>query len=104
MRVKDIPLARMVTVRRALSDTVVSTPKSGADRVVPIIAELRALFEPAMKRKLPEALLVVDELGGAPRRQKVLHRLKALCRTAGTREWSFHPIRHFFVTALSIAA
>src|SRR5262249_1439126 len=54
MRVKDVSLARnLVTIRRALSDDIVSTPKSGADRVVPLIPELRAILEPAMKRKLP---------------------------------------------------
>lgn len=101
MRVKDVSLAKnLVTIRRALSDDIVSTPKSGAERVVPLIPELRAILEPAMKRKLPEALIVVDKLGGAPRRQKVLRRFKALCVQAGTREWSFHSIRHFFVTAL----
>jgi len=101
LRVKDVSLVKsLVTIRRALSDDVVSTPKSGAERVVPMIPELRAILEPAMKRKLPEALLVVDELGGTPRRQKVLRRFKALCAQAGTREWSFHSIRHFFITAL----
>jgi integrase len=101
VQLKDVSLARdLVTIRRALSDDVVSTPKSGADRVVPLIPELRAILEPAMKRKLPEALIVVDERGGAPCRQKVLRRFKALCVQAGTREWSFHSIRHFFVTAL----
>jgi hypothetical protein len=101
MRVKDVSLAKnMVTIRRALSDDVVSTPKSGADRVVPLIAELRAVLEPALRRKLPEALIVTDELGRTPSRQKVLSRFKALCRKAGTREWSFHSIRHFFVTTL----
>jgi integrase len=101
MRVKDVSLANnSVTIRRALSDDVVSTPKSGADRVVPLIPELRAIVEPAMKRRLPEALIVTDENGRTPRRQKVLRRFKALCRAAGTREWSYHSIRHFFVTAL----
>ncbi len=53
-----------------------------------------------MKRKLPEALIVTDEHGRAQRRQEVLRRFKVLCAQAGTRPWSFHATRHFFVSAL----
>ncbi len=101
LRVKDVSLRdNRITIRRALSADVVSTPKSGADRVVPLIPDLRAILEPAMKSKLPEALIVTDESGGTPRRQKVLRRFKALCEQAGTRVWSFHALRHYFITAL----
>ncbi len=101
LRVKDVSLVDgRITIRRALSADVVSTPKSGADRVVPVIPELRAILEPAMKRKLPAALIVTDEHGRAPRRQEVLQRFKALCVQAGTGVWSFHSLRHHFVTSL----
>jgi integrase len=37
---------------------------------------------------------------GRPRRQEVLRLFKKLCRETGTKEWSFHSLRHHFVSSL----
>lgn len=54
----------------------------------------------AVKSKLPRARVVLDERGGTPTRQQVLHQLKRFLRRSGLPERSFHSLRHYFITEL----
>jgi site-specific recombinase XerD len=53
-----------------------------------------------MKSKLPMARIVVDEKGKTPGRQMLLHRLQRFLKKQSMRHWTYHQIRHFFVTEL----
>jgi len=53
-----------------------------------------------MKDKLPRARLVIDEDGNTPRRQQLLHRFSRFLKHEGLRHWSFHSLRHFFISEL----
>ena len=101
LEVRDVDLTRAhIIVRRAFSDDVVITPKSGHERIVPLLPDLRDVLEVAMRRKLPHARIVVTESGATPGRAHVLTALKRLEAKLGVREWNFHSLRHFFVSEL----
>ena len=78
----------------------VLTPKSGHERVVPIVPELATLLTEAVRCKLPAARVVVDEHGGTPTRQGLLARLKALQHRHQLPSRSVHSLRHYFCSAL----
>jgi len=101
LEVRDIDFGQhRLLVRRALSEDVSLTPKSGDERQVPLVALLETRLREAVKGKLPRARVVVDEQGRTPRRQTVLHLFKLLLRKNGLKERSFHSLRHYFVTEL----
>lgn len=101
IEVRDIDLEEhRILIRRAFSENVSMTPKNSHERVVPLVPELEARLRDAMKNKLPKARIVVDENGNTPRRQQVLHRFQKFLKEAGIRRWSFHSLRHFFISEL----
>lgn len=89
-----------ILVRRAFSDDEVLTPKSTHERVVPLFPELRDILVEPTRRKLPHARVVFTERGSTPGRAHVLTALKRLEEKLVLREWSFHSLRHFFISAL----
>lgn len=98
---RDLDLERKrILVRRALSDEVSLTPKSGHEREVPLALALEHRLRDAVADKLPRARVVLDDGGNTPSRQQVLHRFKRFLRVAGLKERSFHSLRHFFVSEL----
>jgi integrase len=102
IEVRDIDLKQdLIRVRRAFSDDEVLTPKSGNERIVPIIGDLRPILVEAVRGKLPKARIIVTATGRTPTRQYVLTALKNLEEQIGMRPWSFHSLRHYFITALS---
>ena len=102
IEVRDIDLKQdLIRVRRAFSDDEVLTPKSGNERIVPIVGELRPILVEAIRGKLPMARIVVTATGRTPSRQYVLTALKNLEERMKLRPWSFHSLRHYFITSLS---
>jgi integrase len=89
-----------VLVRRALSEDVSLTTKSGRERVVPLVPELEARLREAMKGKLPRARIVVWPDGVTPRRQEVLYQFWKHLKKRSLRRWSFHSLRHHFISEL----
>jgi integrase len=90
----------VVKIRRALSANEVSTTKGKKERQIPLHPSLREALRPLLGRLAPHELLVRNGAGKSPSRQAVLTAFQLLCAKAGTRVWSFHSIRHFFVTML----
>ena len=102
IEVRDIDLKQdLIRVRHAFSHDEVLTPKSGHERMVPIVGDLRPLLVEAVRGKLPKARIVVTATGRTPSRQYVLTALKKLEERIGLRPWSFHSLRHYFITSLS---
>lgn len=101
LEVRDVDLEQhRILIRRACSEDVVMTPKNDQERVVPLVPELEAYLRDAMKDKLPRARLVVDEHGKTPRRQRLLHCFRLFLKREGIRHWTFHSLRHFFISEL----
>ena len=88
------------TYRRALSEDVSLTTKSGRERVEPLVPELEARLREATKDKLPQARVVVWPDGTTPHRQEVLYRFWKFLKQQGIRRWSFHSLRHAFISEL----
>ena len=60
LEVQDVQLASgQILVRRALSESEVTTPKSGHERAVPIGPMLKPVLEEAVRAKLPKARMVM---------------------------------------------
>jgi integrase len=89
-----------IHVRRALSEHEVLPPKSGDDRNVPMHPRLASILREAVRAKLPKVRIVTTSTGTTPTRQSTLARFKALLAKTGLREWSFHALRHYFVSTL----
>jgi integrase len=101
LEVRDVDFeGHRILLRRALSEGVSLTPKSGHERMVPLVPELEALLREGARSKLPRARIVVDDRGETPCRQRVLHLFKRVLRQAGVQERSFHSLRHHFITEL----
>ncbi len=101
IEVGDVDLAPgRIVVRHAMSDRVITTPKSGHERIVPIAPALRPILEDALRGKLPKARLLTTAHGTTPPRQHVLIRLNALEDRLGMKRWTFHQLRHHFCTSL----
>jgi len=101
LEVRDIEFEQHhIVIRRALSEDQSLTPKSGAERKVPLAVELESRLREAVKDKLPRARVVLDAKGETPRRQAVLRLFKKYLRDAGMKERSFHALRHYFISEL----
>ena len=101
LEVGDVDLSSScIHVRRSLSEDVVTTPKSGHERIVPLAPELHDILVTAMRTKLPKARVIVTSVGTTPRRTQVLSKLKALQSRHGLKERSFHSLRHYFCSTL----
>lgn len=101
LEVRDLDLqGGRLLVRHALSEDEVVTPKSGHERMVPLVPSLADRLREAMKDKLPRARVVVGDAGETPTRQDVLRFFKSFLRRQGLKEWSFHSLRHYFVSEL----
>lgn len=98
LRWADVDLAvRTITVRRARSRGIESTPKSGHERAIPIAPQLFGLLEEAS----PKTGLVALNMDGEPWGEfGLLLAFQRAAKKAGVRGFRFHDLRHFFVTAL----
>jgi integrase len=101
LEVRDVDFeGGRILVRRALSEDISLTTKSGRERVVPLVPVLEARLREAVKGKLPLARIVVWPDGVTPRRQEVLYQFWKHLRERGIRRWSFHSLRHHFISEL----
>ncbi len=101
IEVRDIDFdGHRILIRRAMSANVSLTPKSGHERVVPMVPELEERLREAVRMKLPKARIVVMENGETPGRSYVLTCFKKFLKKAGLKERSFHSLRHYFITEL----
>lgn len=101
LEIRDVDLSDgVIRVRRALSETQLVTPKSGHERVVPMTAGLLEILGEGMQAKLPRARVISTAEGTTPRRTLVLKRFKTLQRRLGLPGWSFHSLRHHFISEL----
>lgn len=101
LEARDVDLVHgRLLVRRAFSDKVVTSPKSGHERVVPLAAPLQAILQEALRCKLPHARVVLNARGRTPGRQALLTALGRLEERVGVRAWSFHALRHAFLSTL----
>lgn len=100
LRWKDVDLAAgRLVVRRSVCRGVADAPKSGHERVVPLTRELRDILA-ATPEELRQGL-VSKTTEGNPWGQFSLYKaFRSACRGAGLKEWRYHDLRHYFVTAL----
>ncbi len=102
LRWSDIDLTvGTITIRRSVSRGEESTPKSGHQEVVPIVPSLGSLLEAAQasrKNLWPNVALTVK---GKPWGEWGLRQVFQRVRDrAGLDTWSFHDLRHFFISEL----
>jgi integrase/recombinase XerD len=90
----------VIRIRRSYSHTTLRpTTKSGCERAVPLHARLAEAVRSASARKKASDLLVLDERGESPSRQKLYKPFIALqTRLKVPHPWSFHSLRHAFGT------
>lgn len=93
-----------INVRRAISgdesDAKALTPKSGHERIVPMTETLAAHLTEACRNKLPKARVVTNSQGLSPRRQELLHAHQVALGKLTLKEWSFHSLRHYFISQM----
>jgi integrase len=102
LRRMDVDLdGGVIVVRQARTRGVTSTPKSGHEREIPIAAALRPFIEDAAFRCPSPDAVILDHSTRLSTDEGLLRReLAAAQRRAGTSGWSFHGLRHAFVTHL----
>ena len=102
LRWSDVDLKTgTIAVRRGITRGIETTPKSHHQRVVPFGPRLRALLEVAEREKAtPWAPVALTELGKPWAEFGLNQAFKRAVKRAGRRGWSFHDLRHFFVSEL----
>lgn len=102
LRWSDVNLAAgTITVRRGITLGIETTPKSHHQRVIPIGPRLRAVLAVAeAKKKGPWAPVAITELGKPWGENGLNQAFKRSQERAKLEGWSFHDLRHFFVTEL----
>lgn len=90
-----------IAVRRGITRGIETTPKSHHQRLIPIGPRVRAALEVAERRKAtPWAPVALTELGKPWAEFGLNQAFKRAVKRAGRRGWSFHDLRHFFVSEL----
>jgi len=102
LRWTDVDLERReLTVRRAICHGIEDSPKSGHERVVPLTDELYAVLVEANEKKPSPWAPVAPSSWGTPWSEAGLRNaFDRAKRKAGLAEWTFHSLRHFFVSDL----
>jgi len=94
----DLPADRLV-VRQTICRGVISTPKSGHERMIPLVPELKEELAKSCQSDRAK-LVTVNSKGRTWTEAALLMAFLRACRRANVREWRFHDLRHYFVTAL----
>ena len=101
LEVQDIDFdAHAIRISRALSGDPSLSPKSGKDRIVPMVPDLEARLLELVRRKLPKARVIVTDSGATPGRSPMLTTFKAMLTRRGLKERSFHSLCHHFIPEL----
>jgi integrase len=102
LRWPDVDLgAGVITVRRGICHGIESTPKSGHGRVIPIAEPLRDALEAAKEsRKSPWGEVAITRNGKPWGQSGLTQSFERAQERAELSGWSFHKLRHFFVTEL----
>jgi integrase len=102
LRWPDVDLdAGTLTIRRSISAGFETTPKSHHQRRIPMSRTLRAAFEAARPSKAsPWAPVTITALGKPWAESGLNQAFKRAMERAGLDGWSFHDLRHFFVSEL----
>jgi integrase len=105
LRWPDMDLRRrVIIVRKASVGGVIDTPKSGADREIPIAADLWAALEApevVARRNADPKGLVAPRIDGKPWGDSgLIQALGRACERLGITGKRLHALRHFFVTTL----
>lgn len=103
LRWSDVDVVgQTITVRRSITRKVETTPKSGDHRVIPFGEPLKsALEKAALVRKSPWGPVALTSLGKPWGEFGLNQAFERAQHRAGLKGWSFHDLRHFFVTELS---
>lgn len=100
LRWRDVELAAgRLIVRQNLCRGEVSTPKSGSERIVPLVPELKSMLD-AITSKPRDGYVATAGEGKPWSEFAVMKAFKRACAKAGLTGWRFHDLRHAFVTAL----
>ncbi|MCC7541319.1 MAG: site-specific integrase [Deltaproteobacteria bacterium] len=100
LRWRDVDMASLrLVVRQSICRGEVAPPKSGHERIVPLVGELRDSLE-AVQRGGRDDLVTKGNDGGPWSEFALTAAFKRTCRHAGLDGWSLHDLRHFFVTEL----
>jgi integrase len=100
LRWKDIDFrARTLTVRLNRCHGVVSSPKSGNERMIPLADVLFENLWPDRKRD-PNECVALTRKNKPWGQHGLLQAFKRASARAGLEGWRFHDLRHFFVTSL----
>jgi integrase len=99
LRWRDVNLsAGLLVVRRSICHGEASAPKSGHQRLVPLIEELKAALACGPKRDLDEPIT------RGPRKawtdSSLSKSFARAAKRAGLAGWRLHDLRHFYVTSL----
>lgn len=90
-----------LTIRRSISAGFETTPKSHHQRRIPMSRTLRAALEAAKPAKgNPWAPVTITALGKPWGESGLNQAFKRAMERAGLSGWSFHDLRHFFVSEL----
>lgn len=90
-----------ITVRRSVTRGEESTPKSGHQEVLPLVPSLRAVLEVAFAEKKGPWDNVALTKQGKPWGESGLNQTYQRARDRAGREgWSYHDLRHFFISEL----
>jgi YD repeat-containing protein len=102
LRWSDVDLkAGTLVVRRAITLGVETTPKSHHQRLIPLATTLRVTLEAAAReRRGPWAPVTLTALGKPWGESGLNQAFKRAQKRAKREGWSFHDLRHFFVTEL----
>lgn len=99
LRWEDVDLVKgQLLVRRSVTRGVVTTPKSGKGREVPLGDEAKAALK--AERHLRGPLVFCTRDGRMLRKNECKHPLWRACRKAGLRQIGWHVLRHTFASHL----
>lgn len=100
LRWRDIDFVRSsLRVQQSISGTVITSPKSGHGRVVPMAQDLATVLAQLSQREMftgPDNLVFCSSMGGIIDGSALRRRYKNALKDAGLRELRFHDLRHTF--------
>lgn len=99
LRVRDLNLAKgLLVVRRNVCNGEASAPKSGHERLVPLVPELREALGRARTADLDAAVTTGRRKPWTD--ASLTNAFRRARDRAGLRGWRLHDLRHFYVTSL----